>query len=86
VATSRLYPPPPPPGTMLFLRQLVHFLRVVLVDLVLNGHAHRLEYLRTGDTGHADSTLTGSCAVAVVLPPPPTPEGPELTESYGTER
>lgn len=26
-----------------------------LVDLVLNGHAHCLEYLRTGDTGHADS-------------------------------
>lgn len=28
-----------------------------LVDLVLNGHAHCLEYLRTGDTGHADSHM-----------------------------
>ncbi|MBD2089550.1 metallophosphoesterase [Microcoleus sp. FACHB-1515] len=28
-----------------------------LVDLVLNGHAHCLEYLRTGDTGHADSNM-----------------------------
>ncbi len=26
-----------------------------LVDLVLNGHAHCLEYLRTGNTGHADA-------------------------------
>jgi hypothetical protein len=28
-----------------------------LVDLILNGHAHCLEYLRTNDTGHADSHL-----------------------------
>jgi hypothetical protein len=28
-----------------------------LVDLILNGHAHCLEYLRTQDTGHADSHL-----------------------------
>jgi len=28
-----------------------------LVDLILNGHAHCLEYLRTLDTGHADSHL-----------------------------
>lgn len=28
-----------------------------LVDLILNGHAHCLEYIRTGDTGHADSNL-----------------------------
>jgi 3',5'-cyclic AMP phosphodiesterase CpdA len=26
-----------------------------VVDLVLNGHAHCLEYLRTADTGHADA-------------------------------
>jgi len=26
-----------------------------IVDLVLNGHAHCLEYLRTTDTGHADA-------------------------------
>jgi 3',5'-cyclic AMP phosphodiesterase CpdA len=26
-----------------------------LIDLVLNGHAHCLEYLRTGDTGHGDA-------------------------------
>jgi len=28
-----------------------------LVDLILNGHAHCLEYLRTVDTGHADANL-----------------------------
>lgn len=28
-----------------------------LVDLVLNGHAHCLEYLRTGDTGYADANI-----------------------------
>jgi hypothetical protein len=28
-----------------------------LVDLILNGHAHCLEYIRTVDTGHADSNL-----------------------------
>lgn len=28
-----------------------------LVDLILSGHAHCLEYIRTGDTGHADSNL-----------------------------
>ncbi|MBD2058778.1 metallophosphoesterase [Oculatella sp. FACHB-28] len=28
-----------------------------LIDLVLNGHAHCLEYLRTGETGHADSHM-----------------------------
>ncbi|PMB07584.1 metallophosphoesterase [Fischerella thermalis CCMEE 5273] len=28
-----------------------------LVDLVLNGHAHCLEYLQTMDTGHADSDI-----------------------------
>ncbi len=28
-----------------------------LVDLVISGHAHCLEYLRTSDTGHADSHM-----------------------------
>lgn len=28
-----------------------------IVDLILNGHAHCLEYIRTVDTGHADSNL-----------------------------
>jgi hypothetical protein len=28
-----------------------------LVNLVLNGHAHCLEYLQTGDTGHGDSHI-----------------------------
>lgn len=28
-----------------------------IVDLVLNGHAHCFEYLRTVDTGHADSNI-----------------------------
>jgi hypothetical protein len=27
------------------------------INLVLNGHAHCFEYLRTGDTGHADSNI-----------------------------
>ncbi|MFM9268002.1 metallophosphoesterase [Tychonema sp. BBK16] len=31
--------------------------RRAIVDLVLTGHAHCLEYLRTGDTGHADSHI-----------------------------
>ncbi|MEA5449388.1 metallophosphoesterase [Leptolyngbya sp. CCNP1308] len=28
-----------------------------LVDLVLNGHAHCLDYVRTGDTGHGDANI-----------------------------
>jgi hypothetical protein len=28
-----------------------------LVDLVLNGHAHCLEHLQTGDTGHGDAHI-----------------------------
>ena len=28
-----------------------------LVDLILNGHAHCLEYLRTGETGHGDANI-----------------------------
>ncbi|MDY6939916.1 MAG: metallophosphoesterase [Cyanobacteriota bacterium] len=28
-----------------------------LVDVIFNGHAHCLEYLRTGDTGHGDANL-----------------------------
>lgn len=32
-----------------------------LVDLILNGHAHCLEVLKTGDTGHADSHI--NCVV-----------------------
>lgn len=28
-----------------------------IVDLIFNGHAHCLEYLRTGDTGYADSHI-----------------------------
>ncbi|MGF1492779.1 MAG: metallophosphoesterase family protein [Microcoleaceae cyanobacterium] len=28
-----------------------------LVDLVLNGHAHCLEYLQTGETGHGDANM-----------------------------
>ena len=31
--------------------------RRALVDLVLTGHAHCLEYLRTGNTGHGDSGI-----------------------------
>jgi hypothetical protein len=29
-----------------------------IVNLVLNGHAHCFEYLRTGDTGHADANVS----------------------------
>lgn len=57
-----------------------------LVDLVLNGHAHCLEYLRTGNTGHADSHINWIvCGGSGFSLRRQRPEGPELTESYGTE-
>ncbi len=55
-----------------------------LVDLVLNGHAHCLEYLRTEDTGHADSNINWIvCGGSGFSLRRQRPEGPELTESYG---
>ncbi len=55
-----------------------------LVDLVLNGHAHCLEYLRTGDTGHADSNINWIvCGGSGFSLRRQRPEGLELTESYG---
>ncbi|MBF2003040.1 MAG: metallophosphoesterase [Synechococcales cyanobacterium M58_A2018_015] len=54
-----------------------------LVDLVLNGHAHCLEYLRTGDTGHADSHIPWIvCGGSGYSLRRQRPEGPELTESF----
>lgn len=55
-----------------------------LVDLVFNGHAHCLEYLRTGDTGHADSHINWIvCGGSGYSLRRQRPEGPEITESYG---
>jgi len=59
--------------------------RVVPVDLILNGHAHCLEYLRTGDTGHADSISTGSSAAAAVLARRQRSEGRSTETFAGTE-
>lgn len=56
-----------------------------LVDLVLNGHAHCLEYLRTLDTGHADSYLNWIvCGGSGFSLRRQRVEGPELRESIGS--
>jgi hypothetical protein len=55
-----------------------------LVDLILNGHAHCLEYLRTNDTGHADSNLNWIvCGGSGFSLRRQRTEGPELTETFG---
>lgn len=55
-----------------------------LVDLILNGHAHCLEYLRTGDTGHADSHINWIvCGGSGYSLRRQRTEGPELTETFG---
>ncbi len=55
-----------------------------LVDLILNGHAHCLEYIRTLDTGHADSNLNWIvCGGSGYSLRRQRFEGPELTESFG---
>jgi hypothetical protein len=55
-----------------------------LVDLILNGHAHCLEYLRTGDTGHADSNLNWIvCGGSGFSLRRQRSEGPELKETFG---
>ncbi|MBW4487360.1 MAG: metallophosphoesterase [Trichocoleus desertorum ATA4-8-CV12] len=56
-----------------------------LVDLVLNGHAHCLEYLRTLNTGHADSHLNWIvCGGSGFSLRRQRTEGPELREPIGT--
>ncbi|WOD39168.1 metallophosphoesterase [Nodosilinea sp. E11] len=52
-----------------------------LVDLVLNGHAHCLDYVRTGDTGHGDAHIPWViCGGSGYSLRRQRPEGPELTE------
>jgi len=57
-----------------------------LVDLFLSGHAHCLEYIRTGDTGHADSNLNWIvCGGSGYSLRRQRSEGPELTETFRDE-
>ncbi|MBD0335468.1 MAG: metallophosphoesterase [Cyanobacteria bacterium Co-bin13] len=52
-----------------------------LVDLVLTGHAHCLEYLKTEDTGHADSHINWLiCGGSGFSLRRQRPEGPKLEE------
>jgi hypothetical protein len=56
-----------------------------LVDIIFNGHAHCLEYLRTVDTGHADSHL--NCIISGGgghRPRRQRQEGNELMEVFPT--
>jgi predicted phosphodiesterase len=54
-----------------------------IVDLILNGHAHCLEYLRTTDTGHADSHLNCIvCGGSGRRPRRQRREGSELMETF----
>jgi hypothetical protein len=59
-----------------------------LVDLVLNGHAHCLEYLQTGDTGHGDAHIPWViCGGSGYSLRRQRKEGPHLSEKQdGTER
>jgi hypothetical protein len=55
-----------------------------LVDLVLNGHAHCLEYLETVDTGHADSHIHWIvCGGSGFSLRRQRVEGPDLMETFG---
>lgn len=55
-----------------------------IVDLVLNGHAHCLEYVRTVDTGHADSNLNWIvCGGSGYSLRRQRQEGPELPAYFG---
>uniref|UniRef100_A0A832H460 Metallophosphoesterase n=1 Tax=Oscillatoriales cyanobacterium SpSt-402 TaxID=2282168 RepID=A0A832H460_9CYAN len=57
-----------------------------IVDLVLNGHAHCLEYLRTGDTGHGDAfTNWIVCGGSGFSLRRQRMEGSALIEPHGTE-
>lgn len=54
-----------------------------IVDLILNGHAHCLEHLRTVDTGYADSHI--NCIISGGSghrPRRQRQEGPELMETF----
>jgi Calcineurin-like phosphoesterase len=54
-----------------------------LVNLVLTGHAHCFEYLKTLDTGHADSNINWIiCGGSGYSLRRQRPEGSELTESF----
>ncbi|PSN78958.1 metallophosphoesterase, partial [filamentous cyanobacterium CCP4] len=59
-----------------------------LVDLVLNGHAHCFDYLRTGDTGHGDAHIPWVvCGGSGYSLRRQREEGPELPETIdGTPR
>ncbi|MEG4289943.1 metallophosphoesterase [Microcoleus sp. C2C3] len=57
-----------------------------LVDLVLTGHAHCLEYLRTGNTGHGDSGINWIvCGGSGHSLRRQRPEGPVLEEVLSPE-
>jgi hypothetical protein len=57
-----------------------------LVDLILNGHAHCLEYIRTVDTGHADANLNWIvCGGSGYSLRRQRQEGPELQEASEDE-
>lgn len=57
-----------------------------LVDLIINGHAHCLEYLKTENTGHADSHLNWViCGGSGFSLRRQRSEGPELTEKLDGE-
>ncbi|MBE9010173.1 metallophosphoesterase [Pseudanabaenaceae cyanobacterium LEGE 13415] len=57
-----------------------------IVDLVLNGHAHCFEYLRTVDTGHADSNIHWVvCGGSGYSLRRQREEGTEITEQNGSE-
>ncbi|MBE9189573.1 metallophosphoesterase [Gloeocapsopsis crepidinum LEGE 06123] len=56
-----------------------------LVDLVLTGHAHCLEHLSTGDTGHADSYINWIvCGGSGYSLRRQRKEGTELKETFGS--
>jgi hypothetical protein len=55
-----------------------------IVDLVLNGHAHCLEYLRTLETGHADANTNWLvCGGSGFSLRRQREEGPDVTEFFG---
>ncbi|MBD2360987.1 metallophosphoesterase [Anabaena minutissima FACHB-250] len=57
-----------------------------LVDLVLNGHAHCLEYLKTLDTGHADANINWLvCGGSGYSLRRQRTEGADLSETWGNE-
>ncbi len=58
-----------------------------LVDLILSGHAHCLEYIRTGETGHADSNLNWVvCGGSGFSLRRQREEGPDVTENFLNEQ